>query len=81
MMSDHRIGVHDERGDGVTRWYQLESAEACHTAWQLLRDYGREGIEVTVQLRGTLGQWLTVDPLFLTRPHDWPPEDRGGDRP
>jgi hypothetical protein len=69
-MADHRIGVHDP-ADDTTRWHELPSAEATYFAWRLLRDYGRDGIEVTVQLRGTDGAWKTIDPL-LTRPHDWP---------
>jgi hypothetical protein len=70
--TDYRIGVYDDRAGGATLWYDQETAEATYLAWRLLRDYGREGIGVTVQHRGPGGQWLTVDPLLVTRPHDWP---------
>jgi hypothetical protein len=72
MASNYRIGVHDDHADGATLWYDQGSADATYTAWRLLRDYGRDGIGVTVQHRGTAGQWFTVDPLLITRPFDWP---------
>jgi len=71
-MADYRIGVHDP-ADGATRWYDLESAETTYLVWRLLRDYGRDGIGFTVQLRGTDGAWKTINPPLVTRPHDWPP--------
>jgi hypothetical protein len=74
-VTNYRIGVHDDQAGGVTLWYDLESADATYTAWRLLRDYGRDGVGVTVQHRGTAGQWLTVDPLVTGRPLDWPPEE------
>jgi hypothetical protein len=70
-MADHRIGVHDRDAGGVTVWHDMESAETTYLAWRLLRDYGRDGITVTVQLRGTDGAWKTVNPPLVTRPHDW----------
>jgi hypothetical protein len=72
-MNGYRLGVHDDdAGDGVTLWYDFDDPEDAYTAWRLLRDYGRDGVGVTVQLRGTAGQWVTVDPPLVTRPHDWP---------
>jgi hypothetical protein len=71
-MANYRIGVHDDHADGVTRWYDQESAETTYAVWRLLRDYGRPGVGVIVQLRGTDGAWKTVSPSLVTRPHDWP---------
>jgi hypothetical protein len=68
-----RIGVHDDDGDGVTRWHDLEGVEDAYLAWRLLRDYGRDGVSVTVQ-RHDGGEWQTIDPPLITRPHDWPHE-------
>jgi hypothetical protein len=72
VTGDYRIGVADDATGGVTLWYDQESAEATYTVWRLLRDYGRDGIGVTVQVRGTDGDWKTVNPLVVGRPLDWP---------
>jgi hypothetical protein len=69
VTASYRLGVHDD--DGVTRWHELEDADAAYQAWRLLRDYGRDGIGVTVQ-RHLGGDWRTIDPPLVTRPHDWP---------
>jgi hypothetical protein len=73
--SNYRIGVQDDHASGVTLWYDQESAETTYTVWRLLQDYGRDGIDVTVQIRGTDGAWRTVNPPLVTRPHDWPHDE------
>jgi hypothetical protein len=69
-----RLGVHDDQGDGMTRWHELEDggAEDAYQVWRLLRDYGRDGIGVTVQRRVGDGDWQIIDPPLVTRPFDWP---------
>jgi hypothetical protein len=74
VTSDYRLGVHDDHAGGETFWYDMESADTTYTVWWMLRDYARAGIGVTVQVRGTDGEWKTVTPALLTRPHDWPPD-------
>jgi hypothetical protein len=71
MAADYRVGVAD--GGAAIVWYEPESAETTYLVWRLLRDHGRPGVEVTVQLRGTDGAWKTLNPPLVTRPHDWPP--------
>ena len=72
MTASYRLGVHDDATGGVTLWHDLEDADTAYLAWRLLRDYGRDGIGVTVQRRGADGDWRTLDPPLITRPFDWP---------
>jgi len=59
-MTKFRLGVRDPRLGGATLWYDMETPGDAHTAYQLLHDYGRDGITVTAEYLDLDGHWLEV---------------------
>ena len=59
-MTKFRLGVRDPRNANVPLWYDFDDPGDAHTAVQLLRDYGREDITVTMEWLDPDGHWLPV---------------------
>ena len=58
MAIKFRLGVRDPRLGDATLWYDMDSPGDAHTAFQLLHDYGRKDITVTVEWLDPDGHWL-----------------------
>ena len=75
MTDRWRIGVHDDEGDGLTRWEEFGDIADAYRVWQLLILYARPGVGFTIQRHDGEG-WQTIEPPLITRPHDWNPDKK-----